>query len=77
MPAATTPRDVGSEIRAEMGRQRISMLKLSSLTSIPRVTLADQINGKARMAVETLVSVAKALGVDPSNFLPESEQASA
>jgi transcriptional regulator with XRE-family HTH domain len=65
-----SPRNLGAEIRAEMGRQRISMLRLSTLTGIPRTTLADQING-GRITVDTLAAIAAALHVTASSLLGE------
>jgi transcriptional regulator with XRE-family HTH domain len=65
-----SPRNLGAEIRAEMGRQRISMLRLSTLTGIPRTTLADQING-GRITVDTLAAIAAALDVTASSLLGE------
>jgi transcriptional regulator with XRE-family HTH domain len=63
------PRDIPAEIRAEMGRQRLTMIGLSDYTGIPRTTLAEQINGNTRITVDNLVKIAKALGVDPSTFI--------
>lgn len=69
MPA-TTAVDVGQEVRAEMGRQRISMLELSRRTEIPRTTLAHQIN-TSNMSVKTLVAVAAALEVTVGALIGE------
>jgi transcriptional regulator with XRE-family HTH domain len=63
------PRDIPAEIRAEMGRQRLTMLSLSEQTGIPRTTLAEQVNGGSRITVDNLVRIAKALGVEPSTFI--------
>lgn len=71
MPTATPRRDIGAEIRAEMGRQRISMLGLSRLTGIARTTLVDQINGGGRITVDNLVKIAGALKVDASDLMGE------
>jgi transcriptional regulator with XRE-family HTH domain len=76
MPAHPIANSVGSEIRAEMGRQRMSMVKLSKITGVPRGTLFGQING-GTVTVDNLVLIAQALAVEPSDLLPEqSEQAS-
>lgn len=61
MPTATTV-DVGAGIRAEMGRQRISMVELSRRTDIPRSTLAHQINS-SNLTVNNLILIAEALGI--------------
>jgi transcriptional regulator with XRE-family HTH domain len=63
-------RDVGAEVRAEMGRKRLSMVALSDKTGIARTTLAYQINS-GRLTVETLVAVAKALDVPLSSLVGE------
>ncbi len=75
MPSET-PRDVGAEIRAEMGRQRLSMSALADSTGIPRSTLAHQINN-GPLTVDTLTAIAEALGKEPSHFWPGTEAASA
>ena len=62
------PRDIAAEIRAEMGRQRVTMISLSERTGIPRTTLAEQVNG-GRITVDNLVRIAKALNVEPSTFI--------
>jgi transcriptional regulator with XRE-family HTH domain len=56
-------RDIPAEIRAEMGRQRMTMSTLSELTGIPRTTLAQQINGGARITAANFIKIAKALDV--------------
>ncbi len=71
-----TPRDVGAEIRAEMGRQRLSMSALADSTGIPRSTLAHQIN-TGRLTVQSLTEIAKALGKEPTHFWPDTKAASA
>lgn len=68
---ATTERDPGAEIRAHMGRQRITMLALSDLTGIPRATLTNQINGPGRITVDNLIKIAKALGVEARTLLDD------
>jgi len=56
-------------IRAEMGRQRVSMAELSRRTKMPRTTLTHQID-TGTITVETLGLVAAALELDPAELLP-------
>jgi transcriptional regulator with XRE-family HTH domain len=70
MPANSPADVVGPNIRAEMGRRRISMLELSRRTGVNRTTLAEQID-TAGVRVNTLVLIAQALGVKLSDLLPD------
>lgn len=76
MPADSTASAVGQNIRAEMGRRRVSMVELGRRTGIPRTTLAHQID-VSRITVDNLVAIAKALDVDAADFLPDTAKASA
>ena len=76
MPTDNIPAGVGSNIRAEMGRQRISMSELARRTRISRTTLAHQID-VSRVTVDTLVLIAHALSIEPSDLLPSPTEASA
>lgn len=69
MPTDMTATQVGLNIRAEMGRRRISMVELHRRTGIARSTLAHQID-VSRVTVDTLVAIAKALDVDVNVLLP-------
>lgn len=70
MSANPIANNVGLNIRAEMGRQRVSMSELGRRTGIPRSTLAHQMDVSA-VTVGNLVLIAQALSVDPSDLLPE------
>jgi len=59
---ATTNPDIGAAIRAEMGRQRISMVELAKRVGVSRTTLAYQINGNS-LTAKNLIAVAAALDV--------------
>lgn len=65
----------GAEVRAEMGRQRVSMVALAARTNIARTTLAYQINS-GRLTVETLRAIAKALDVPLSALVSDEDVAS-
>lgn len=70
MPAPNDANDVGSNIRAWMGRRRMTMVELSRRTNKSRQTLTDQINS-GRVTVDNLMAIAGALGVDACELLPE------
>jgi hypothetical protein len=74
MPSDRIADDVGGKIRAEMGRQRMTMVKLAALTGKPRTTLDYQIN-IGTVTVNNLVRIADALQVDVVSLLPESIEA--
>jgi len=59
---ATTHPDIGAAIRAEMGRQRITMSALAEKTGTPRTTLAYQINENC-VTGHNLIKIADALNV--------------
>jgi len=68
----TTPtrQNAGAAVRAEMGRQRVSMVELARRTGIPRSTLAYQINVSA-LSVNNLLAIASSLGVPAADLLSE------
>jgi len=68
MPTETLASDIGAKVRAEMGRQRVTMVELSRRTGVARSTLANQINLDT-LTVYNLVAIAQALGVKPSTLL--------
>lgn len=68
MPANPSADEVGSNIRAEMGRRRVNMSELARRTKIPRGTLWGQING-GTVTVENLLLIAGALGVEACALL--------
>jgi DNA-binding phage protein len=74
MPPPIDVNDVGSNIRAEMGRRRVNMVELARRTGISRTTLHSQINN-TRVTVDTLVAVATALGVEVCDLLPAADPA--
>ena len=67
MTTQTLP-NVGSAVRAEMGRQQITMVELARRSGIPRSTLQHQINLSA-LTVNNLLLIAKSLNVAPADLL--------
>lgn len=70
MPAEPIANTVGLNIRAEMGRQKMSLKKLSETIGVPRSSLAHQID-ISRVTVDNLVLIARALKVEVSELLPD------
>jgi lambda repressor-like predicted transcriptional regulator len=68
VPTDQIANSVGQNIRAEMGRQRVSMSELSRRTGRSRTTLSHQIDISA-VTVDNLVLIARALGVSAANLL--------
>jgi lambda repressor-like predicted transcriptional regulator len=73
VPTDQIANSVGQNIRAEMGRQRVSMSELARRTGRSRTTLSHQIDISA-VTVDNLVLIAQALAIDPSDFLPTATQ---
>lgn len=69
MTTRTLP-NVGAAVRAEMGRQRITMVELARRTEVPRSTLAHQIKLSA-LTVNNLLAIANALNVAAADLLDE------
>ncbi len=68
MPTETIKSDVGAAVRAEMGRQRVTMVELSRRTGVPRSTLAYQINSD-KLSLSSFVAIVAALGVKAADLL--------
>jgi transcriptional regulator with XRE-family HTH domain len=65
-----TAHTLGATIRAEMGRQRISMLELARRTGVARSTLTYQID-KDVLTVANLILIAQALSVTAATLIGE------
>lgn len=70
MTTTSTPYAVGAAIRAEMGRQRLTMVELARRTDVPRSTLAYQIHNSA-LTVANLLLIAGALKVPVADLVGE------
>ena len=66
MPPPTRT-ELAANIRAVMGRQRVTMTELSRLTGIPRSTLTSQIDNS--LTVDNLLLVADALSTTPADLI--------
>lgn len=70
MQPNVTAADIGDNIRAAMGRNRVNMAELSRRTGISRTTLIHQID-VSRITADNLILIAKALGVTTAELLGE------
>lgn len=70
MSTDTYAAEVGRNVRAEMGRKRISMTELARRTGVSRSTLTHQIDN-TRITVDNLQLIADALGTPTSKLLGE------
>lgn len=61
---------VAAEIRAELGRQRTTIVDLSNRTGDAPRSLARRLKGEAPLDVEQLAEIARALGKPVTAFLP-------
>lgn len=59
---------VAAEIRAQMGRLKISAKDLAESTGVAPATLSRKLNAKAGFTVEELVKIARVLGVPAATF---------
>ncbi|WP_052534912.1 helix-turn-helix domain-containing protein [Mycobacteroides abscessus] len=64
----TTADRVAANIRAEMGRQRVSVVELARRTGLSRPTVHRQVNDTG-LTFDTLDRIARALDVDPAALL--------
>lgn len=65
----TTSKAIAEELRAEMGRQRVSRVALSQRTGISRTPLGAKLNGDVAFTVDEVVKIAAALGISPHSLL--------
>jgi transcriptional regulator with XRE-family HTH domain len=68
----TTPTDtVAANIRAEIGRQRISQRKLAGALGMSPAAMSDRLTGKTPIDVNELHAIAGALALDVSELLKD------
>lgn len=61
---------VAEEIRAQMGRQRITKAELSRRMGVSEVWIGRRLNGQMPIGLDDLERIATALGVAPADILP-------
>lgn len=64
---------MAAELRAELARQRMSVLTLSGATNITVPTLRNRLQGKSPFYLEELDLICAALGVGLSAFVDRTE----
>ncbi len=67
---ATVNVEIADAVKAAMKRSGFTYRKLSDVTGIPLVTLNRRLNGHRSFQAEELVTIADALGICASEFLP-------
>ena len=75
MEIPTGRRDrIAAELRAEMARQKVSVVSLSEATDIKVATLRNRLNGVQPFFVSELDSVCFALGLSLSEFITRTDE---
>jgi transcriptional regulator with XRE-family HTH domain len=64
-------------LRAERARRQFTLADLSDRTGISRATLSRFENGTQQPRLDQITAIAKALGVDMADLLPDSSAATA
>lgn len=61
---------VAAEVRAELARQRRTVVGLSEVTGIPLATLNRRLNRDSKFTIDEIDAIAVALGVPVADLLP-------
>ncbi|WP_213452855.1 helix-turn-helix domain-containing protein [Rhizomonospora bruguierae] len=64
-----SPADIAAELRAEMGRQRVTQAKLADVLGVSQPQVSDRMLGTVDWRVTELIQVAEFLGVPVTRFL--------
>lgn len=64
-----TRENVAAEIRAAMGRNRVTQTALADKITMSRASLSASLNGLRAFDTDELAEIGAALGVDPMTFL--------
>ena len=62
---------VAAEIRAEMGRQKMTTRDLAKLLGWPVMNISRRVNGQQKLTLDDIVTIATALDRPISQFVPE------
>lgn len=71
MPTPTATAAASAEVRAEMGRQGLSVSGLAQAGGFSTVQLSRRLNGRVAWTVDDLSEIADALDVPLSQLLPD------
>jgi transcriptional regulator with XRE-family HTH domain len=65
---------VAMEIRAVMGRKRVTQTELATLINMPVATLRRRLSGDIEISVNDLAVIAAALDVPATDLIPIAEE---
>lgn len=65
---------VAAEVRAEIARQKLQVVKLAPKASMTRDELNSRVNGRVAFTATDLKNVAEAMGVDPALIIKRAEE---
>lgn len=68
---------VAAELRAQRARQEWTFDQIADMTGVKRATVMRALKGKSAIAIETLVPLAKGMGVDVVELISKAVRASA
>lgn len=76
MPMTSIPFGISEEIRAELGRQKLSFSDLSKASGISYDSILRKINHQSRsLSLDEFIAIAKALNIHASELIARAEQA--
>lgn len=65
---------IAAEVRAEIARQKLQVVKLAPKASMTRDELNSRVNGRVAFTATDLKNVAEAMGVDPALIIKRAEE---
>lgn len=65
---------VAAEVRAEIARQKLQVVKLAPKASMTRDELNSRVNGRVAFTASDLKNVAEAMGIDPALIIKRAEE---
>lgn len=65
---------VAAEVRAEIARQKLQVVKLAPKASMTRDELNSRVNGRVAFTATDLKNVADAMGIDPALIIKRAEE---
>lgn len=76
MPMTSSPFGISEEIRAELGRQKLSFSDLSKASGISYDSILRKINHQSRsLSLDEFIAIANALNIHASELIARAEQA--
>lgn len=65
---------IAAEVRAEIARQKLQVVKLAPKASMTRDELNSRVNGRVAFTATDLKNVAEAMGIDPALIIKRAEE---